>query len=168
MGMIPRSLGDNDTIDWLPVDVAAKSIVEIALSRVTLHAPSGDEREDAMGCFNLVNPHTTKWSEVVTAIQEYFSSKNGIQIKDVEFTKWLDQLMKVDIGQGESSAEEISRLYPALRLLDLFQGWKLKRGDKRCTVRLAIERAIVGSKTLAEARLVDADMMGRWLSGWDF
>ena len=105
---------------------------------------------------------------MVTAIQEYYQSKEGIIITDVEFDEWLDQLTNVDIGEGNISAEAISRSYPALRLLDLFQGWKSKVDETKCAVRFATERAVSGSKTLAEARRVDADMMGRWLSSWDF
>jgi len=164
LGKIPRSLGGNDTIDWLPVDVAANSIVELALSRVTY----SELETHALHCFNLVNPHTSKWSEMVTAIQEYYSSKNGIIIQDVEFNEWLDDLMNIDIGEHGISAEEISRSYPALRLLGLFQDWNSKAGGSKFTLRFATESAVGRSKALAEARPVDAHMMGRWLSSWDF
>ncbi|KAM7208391.1 putative peptide synthetase [Naviculisporaceae sp. PSN 640] len=172
MGKLPTSLGNDqdDAVDWLPVDIAARSILELALSR--LHrVGSTREPRPALATFNLVNPYRANWQDIMATVKEYYSSREGIQIKDVPYKEWLTELTEISnyaSAQSSSSSRkmtDIARKYPAVKLLDFFQEML---GHENGVVRFSTDEAVASSKTLAEARPVDREMMGRWLAGWDF
>lgn len=92
---------------WLPVDVLARGIVEIAgtcgcISRP--HSPRSDssggssysiiEDEDDV-VYNLCNPHTFAWSSLLATLRE-----NGLEFETVTFQTWL-QLLRDSEARGE-------------------------------------------------------------------
>lgn len=50
-GMLPETLGNSDNIDWVPMDLAAKAVVEICGMEL--------QHADALTVAHLVNPRTT-------------------------------------------------------------------------------------------------------------
>lgn len=102
---------------WLPVDVLAKGIVEIAGAceyALRPHSPrssgsSGssysmveDEEDDTV--YNLHNPHTFTWSSLLATLRE-----NGFEFKIVTFQTWLQMLR-----DSEARGEELAN--PAVKL----------------------------------------------------
>ncbi|CAG8615352.1 3735_t:CDS:1, partial [Racocetra persica] len=81
MKIMPDSYTSN--VDWIPVDVASQSIVDISLN-----APFDDEI-DYVRVNHILNPKRITWNEFLK-----FLNKSGIDFKIVSNKEWLNTLLK--------------------------------------------------------------------------
>ncbi|KAL8684645.1 MAG: hypothetical protein Q9218_008201, partial [Villophora microphyllina] len=101
-------------LDWLPVDVAAGAVLEVAgtlpltLPRTVPAESSGREEEGeevvVEGCpvFHVLNPHTfPQWSDLLSVIQ---AASPELEIKIVSPREWLDRL---EGYEGELPAKKL-------------------------------------------------------------
>ena len=140
MGKIPLSLGPaHDYVKWVPADGAARVILDL----LGAQAPLGLE------CFNIVNPQHCPWRDLVAVVRQYFGS-NGRTLEPVGLDQWLGELRTVDAASGER--------YPALKLLDFFEGMK---ADK--ALGFATEKGVSRSVAMATMGPVDGTLMRKWL-----
>jgi thioester reductase-like protein len=95
-------------VDWIPVDVAAKSISEVLLSS----AKSQPEEENKYSVHNVVNPHSIPWTDLVTMLQA--SSSNSGKLEVVSMTEWVSRLSALS---STLSPDEL----PGLKLLQFFE-----------------------------------------------
>ncbi len=101
-------------VDWVPVDKAAKVILE--LSPLSSQRPSN---EGVLGCFHSLNPQPRQWKELATAVQRYYSGEKGLTLAGVGLGEWLGELRAFD----EAKTAEVTEHCPALiKLLDFFGG----------------------------------------------
>ncbi|KAF4553644.1 AMP-binding enzyme-like protein 20 [Elsinoe fawcettii] len=152
MGKLPGNLVNMETVDWVPVDVAANVMVELALEgRVDekLH-----ERER---WFHLVNPRTVGWKKLWPVVKQYYKEK-GKELEVVEFGEWLRALE--DMPATRENAERV----PGLKLLDFYEGLAAPQG----LPRLATDQTEAASSTLRDLGPVTYDMMKQWLDQWGF
>ncbi|KAH6838682.1 hypothetical protein B0I37DRAFT_387507 [Chaetomium sp. MPI-CAGE-AT-0009] len=158
LGKIPRSLGpSNDNIIWVPVDTAAKIILEFL--------PLDGEREDSReaDCFNVMNPQITQWSALAATVQEYYA-KEGHEIVAVSLDEWLDELKGIDAAQ---TPEQIDQ-YPAVKILDFFEGLKADGDMQGPLTGFATEKGSLKSPAMAGLRSLEGNLMRKWLHEWDF
>ena len=156
LGKIPSSLdGRHGTVDWVPVDIAAQAVLELALSR-----PSHKQGEVA--CFNLVNPRPVPWSDLVSAVREFYVS-SGRVMETVDMEDWVRHLQEV--GASKEGSEDVEQ-YPALRLLDFFQG--LANGEQGVQCSFGTGLSVKRSAAMAELAPVDGGLMKKWCEGWEF
>jgi nucleoside-diphosphate-sugar epimerase len=154
---IPRSLGSQNTLDWVPVDIAAHSILDITISRIGEDAASSK----ALDCFNIVNPQTADWRDLVHVILAFYQKRGGCdgsRIEPVEFTDWINELKNIEMTRGQ-----IER-YPGVKLIEFFEA--MSNTEKK--VKFATEHTVDCSRTMADLRAVDKGLMERWLEGWSF
>ena len=203
LGKLPESLGPNDVIDWIPVDVLSKVLVElmdsIGVARFTESAngdsqslngsraeangshdslntvghqtpPStrdniiGSHRTDdhchelfSPAVYHAINPHHTTWSELLPAIEEYFS---GTPLQRVSLRDWLDALR-----ESIPHVEDIN-INPAVRLIEFYESLSNDSGRAKAVFET---RATIGqSKELADLKTVKAEWMTLWLKQWSF
>jgi hypothetical protein len=157
LGRIPDSLGAaHDEVSWMPVDVAAKAILELV--PLGLATRSGVA---FVNCYNVVNPQTARWSCLVAAVQQYYAEK-GQTIARVAFDEWLRELGTI----GKGMAADIVEDYPALKLVDFFEGMAADGAKGRWGY--ATKRAVVRSAAMAEMRPVDEGLLRNWLEEWMF
>ncbi|KAK0615346.1 hypothetical protein B0T17DRAFT_620136 [Bombardia bombarda] len=172
LGKIPRSLGpQNDDLDWLPVDLAAQAVLDISQSRLEdKQGASSSNGSTGLECYNLVNPQIGKWSDMVGAVQGFYAREGGDKasaIEVVELVEWLAALEAVGADLGEGGAELVKQ-YPALKLLDFFQGMAAGEDGDVSKVRFVTDGAVGRSQTMRGLKAVDEEMMGRWLESWGF
>jgi thioester reductase-like protein/aryl carrier-like protein len=114
-------------VTWLPVDVAAKAILEI------LHCRAADvaNQHDGMPVYHVLNNHRTpKWSEMLRWIQ---SSVATPRWEIVPPATWLQRLERaLDSNDASPGTENIRQ--PTQALLPL---WKTRYGPKQPTIALA-------------------------------
>lgn len=152
IGKIPRTLGVQDVVDWVPVDTAAQIIVDIVHSRARTQA---DQKLDV---FHLVNPETASWEQLVPAVQEYYAA-SGTEIEAVDFKNWISALKALPMTQ-----EEMQRV-PGLKLLDFYEGLASAQGG---LPRLATTHTAESSETLKGLGPINRNMIVNWLKQWDF
>ncbi|KAF4585088.1 putative PKS/NRPS-like protein biosynthetic cluster [Pleurotus pulmonarius] len=101
LGCLPESDG---VVSWIPVDVAASAIKEMAL----INPPTTGESARYL---HIVHPHPVQWNDIMKII----SLKVGARL--VPYSTWLGRLQE----SSNTSNEESENANPALRLLDFYQ-----------------------------------------------
>jgi thioester reductase-like protein len=151
MKKLPRTLGNMDRVDWVPMDIAAETIIDIA--NATYSEPEPTQ------VYHIANPHTTTWNELYPVIQDYFrqDGNNGMEI--VEYNDWVDELAHIP------QTKENARRVPGLKLLNFYKSLRLE-GMGMPT--LQTRRAEDVSSTLRESKAIDASVVRKWLKQWAF
>ncbi|KAH0385728.1 acetyl-CoA synthetase-like protein, partial [Aureobasidium melanogenum] len=152
IGKIPRTLGNEDIVDWVPTDAAAKILIDLTRTRLRT------QEAEKLDTFHLVNPSTVQWKQLVPAVVEFYASQ-GASIAIVEFSDWLDEMKRLEV------TEENMRNIPGLKLLDFYEGLAVEEGS---LPRLATDRTAEASVTLRELGPVNADLMVNWCKQWQF
>jgi thioester reductase-like protein len=148
-GVVPERLGNQDVVDWVPLDLAAKTVVEVAAARA--------ESSDKLGVAHLINPRTVSWSELVPAVRESLQKQTQSEVKIVPFNTWIEKLKAVP-----PTKEEVEKV-PGVKLVDFYEGLAQEGAG---LPRLATEKTATMSRTLAGMRAVDREMMDSWMRQW--
>jgi len=154
MGMLPETLGNQDTVDWVPMDLAAKSVVEIAEARSKQVRQSGSA---LLSMSHLVNPSITSWTSLVSAIKRSLSEETGKEVRVVPFQEWLKEL------SSSPRTAEAAEQRPGIKLLDFYEGLAMEgAGLPRLATKLTSEL----SETVKGMDAIDAELMEKWLRQW--
>ncbi|KAI1655328.1 acetyl-CoA synthetase-like protein [Daldinia decipiens] len=138
LGIIPTHV---TTVDWVPVDVAA-----IILSDIALKPPIIAKAQ----VYHICNPNPQNWDMMVDVVQE---------MTDVSQTAPLGEWVRKLRAIVDPSTEKVAEM-PALKMLDYYTS--LAQGGERATYETS--RALGLSQV--EVPLVDKKMIRGWLNGW--
>jgi thioester reductase-like protein len=148
MGKIPDA-SCLDNIDWLPVDVIASAMLDIAI-------PQNDEQ--ALHVYHLVNPCTTTWREILPAVQDFLGGSQAVSLQE-----WVAELEKVDTNDVDAIAKK-----PAVKILDFFRSMQKSKYIGAKDVVLSTREAETASPVLGRLGPVRAEWIGRWMRDWGF
>lgn len=151
---IPSTLGGHDAIDWVPVDVAAQSVIELTLSRLE----DDLTKNQLFDCFNIVNPQIARWNDLVHTVSDFYH-KQGCAMEVVEYNDWLNALKQID-----PVSENIDK-YPGIKLAEFYEDMGQLENRK---VHLATDRSVLKSSSLANLQPLDGQLVERWLERWAF
>lgn len=152
--VLPSSLGRMDSVDWMPVDILGRVIVELAIGK---HV-ADEERTPGAGAlvYHAVNPQQTSWTDLATAVFDGISDDIH-KVDMVSLDVWLERLRR------SASKEENIAMNPAIKILDFYEG--LTSGKK---VSLETEKTALASATLSDLSAVNEVWMKNWLKQWSF
>ncbi|TKA73863.1 hypothetical protein B0A55_04474 [Friedmanniomyces simplex] len=153
LGILPDQLGRQDVVPWVPMDLAAKTVLEIA-EAATERSQQGGLQEVAP----LVNPAVTSWSKVVHTVCDALQEQGQGSVEIVSFERWLQELNKVPHTQQQLASK------PTAKLLDFYES--LLSGDNGLP-RLSTHQTALISKTLSGMKPIDEDFMPKWVRGWE-
>jgi thioester reductase-like protein len=156
MGMLPQTLGNQNLVDWMPIDVAAQAILDVAAARSDDIA-NVKGSADSIRAFHLVNPRTADWTDLAPAVLEKLreSAHRGVEL--VRFEDWLSALRSCPATAEEMEAK------PAIKLLDFYEGLALGQGG---LPRLATEETERISAALRNVGAIDARLLRAWIHMW--
>ena len=163
--MIPSALGYLDLIKWIPVDIFANIIVELAATAELHQGPKNGfhkidvEPSGTIPVYHGENPEFARWIDLLPTVQ---NSLVGSNMRVVTWGEWVDALSKT-----QHAAADVEQ-NPGLKLLDFFEA--LRRDDD-AGLTLPImdtERAEMKSGVLAGLKPVGAVWMEIWLKQWAF
>ena len=139
-------------VDWIPVDIAAKTISEVLVS-------SDREKDDGKyEVFNIVNPQSISWSNLVSILQAS-SSKLG-KLDVVSMAKWVSRLSALS---SMISADEL----PGLKLLQFFEDMAASEGDGNEQSKVfETEKSRAISEALRECKPFCREWMEKTLKVW--
>lgn len=140
LNRIPADLPD---VDWIPIDIMSKIVVEIALSRAS-------DRDGGATYYNLVNRHPVVWNDFIPTLQHFC----GPDAQVIPLGEWIEKL-RAENGMDRRKLESM----PALRSLSFFSMLQA-RGPVARYETLASQKA---SPTMAGLVPVDVDLMRLWL-----
>jgi hypothetical protein len=153
---LSNSSGEKEqAIDWIPVDLLARIIVDLA-TRSPEPASS-----DTTLTFHLVNPHTTTWTALLPAIVESLK-QSAPDIKVIPLNQWLRILRASAKEQSTSNLATMLEANPAVKLLEFYEG--LGRGNT--PPRLATEETEKVSSGLRELNAINGGWMKAWVGDW--
>ncbi|KZT42318.1 hypothetical protein SISSUDRAFT_1041619 [Sistotremastrum suecicum HHB10207 ss-3] len=119
-GVVVPVFGEDKRVCWVPVDVAANSIVD---SMFVPHTEAGAEGEGGYRTFNIVHPNPTSWNTIfhsfAASLSPPSSPLKAKGIKTVEIGKWVEEL-KEDAA-NEEGGEEIMKRRPAIKILSFLE-----------------------------------------------
>lgn len=144
LGMIPSQLGGMTSIDWVPIDLAAKAVIEIALTAGMV------EKARVM---HVVNPKTATWEEMLSGVRACLEGEVDKIVRVVSYAEWMEKLR--GLVKTAKNAERV----PGIKLLDFYEGMDAARGS----LRLATTDSVGVSSTMAGLEAVSSQLMERWI-----
>ena len=156
LNTIPKTIPLLDEIDWVPVDIAADSLCELALDSNGAIYRHGS----GLSLLNVANPRTISWEDLLPTIQNHF----GLELDAVPFDDWLALLE----SRAVEEVDQVGELLPAIKLLDFFND--LRDGGNRGAKQTLLETDATenASPSLSHLGAIDGEMMSRWLKQWKF
>ncbi|KAK7216548.1 hypothetical protein V2G26_004551 [Clonostachys chloroleuca] len=151
LGKLPDSLGEMEVIEWIPVDILAQGIIELATART-------DGVETGARVYHMVNPNQSFWRDIVSTIQKYFEH-SGVVIQMASFKDWV-----TDLRESTSKLEDIDQ-NPASKLVSFYEG--LLENTER-GVSLDTKTAVKTSLSMARLKPVGKEWMANWMQQWSF
>ncbi|KAL4977575.1 hypothetical protein BDW66DRAFT_131991 [Aspergillus desertorum] len=149
-----KALPDLDMgCSWLPADILACSIIEIA--RACSSRSSQDnhgEVDDSV--YNLCNPRTFTWSAMLKTLRQH-----GFEFETVPFDDWLSRLL-----HSKSRGDELEN--PAVTLVDHYEAMYGGNAPKPKIFRT--DKAERDSETLRNGRLriIQDGILARYAQDW--
>lgn len=154
LGKLPKSLGQVDTIDWIPVNELGHIIVELATQRRVQNLP-----QNGAAVYHAVNPHTTSWPNLVPIFQKTLSRDQELKLVPLE--DWVQALRESDFEASVASTLQ----NPALKLLGFFQSL-ISHSEE--SVSLDTSAAATASPSLAALEAVSGGHVRNWIEQWAF
>lgn len=146
---LPESLGSLNTVDWVAVDLLAKSITELAV-----HAASSND-SGAATVFHAANPHHTTWEKLVPTVARNLPS--DVEVVSLEI--WVQALRE------SAGGESLEARNPAVKLVDFFEAVV---ADRKGSLLLDTKGASAISETLGGLEPVKEEWMENWMRQWQF
>ncbi|PHH60471.1 hypothetical protein CDD81_1646 [Ophiocordyceps australis] len=159
LGAIPEHLGALNEIDWIPIDVLAKFIIDISIN------PGLDS---AFEVYHAINPQVTTWPKllpsVVHALAAHPSTFQKSTMSLISPTQWVERLRQsaVDFASDEHE-EEMEARNPALKLVDFFDETFRVVASERAS--WSTEISLKMSKSLRRSERIQPKWMERWVRG---
>ncbi|CAK7213590.1 putative NRPS-like protein biosynthetic cluster [Sporothrix bragantina] len=155
-GLVPSSLGRNDSVDWIPVDALAKILLELGLSSTT---PSS-----SASLVHAVHPHSATWTKaLLPTVVKHLKSRNP-NVKTVPLEEWVAQLTKdAQAANAEDGSDDTSQL-SAFRLVPFLSGLASTTAPPR--PHFDTTRAMQKSETLNSLPAIAGNSMETWLNQW--
>ncbi|KAF9007177.1 hypothetical protein BDQ17DRAFT_1351557 [Cyathus striatus] len=110
LGKLPADLPD---VHWLPADVAAASVLDIAFHDEP-NTPVSSSDSGSLNYYHLENPTKTSWKEIL----KMFCAASGRNLEEVPTNVWLKE-MEVTAGSGKADD------FPALALHQFYSDYAL-------------------------------------------
>ena len=144
---IPHSLGSMDRIEWVPVDILARIIVELF---------GAEARSSLTQVYHVVNPSPVSWSSLLPVVKKHLSKSAQI----VSLSTWTERI--------RASAVYLNELQnnPAVKLLGFYED--NSRENSRVQPTFDMANAMKQSKTLIELGPVSSEWMSIWMQQWAF
>ena len=151
--MVPQTIGNQNVVDWVPMDTAAKAVCEATMERSTKTSGGGDLAR----AYHVVNPAIVQWTDLVSGISRALEESVDKPVRSVPFESWLEALKSCPV-----TAEEMEKK-PAIKLLDFYEGLGSEGGS---LPRLATKDTENTSEALRSSEAISAELIGAWIKMW--
>ncbi|KAL8722727.1 MAG: hypothetical protein Q9225_000839 [Loekoesia sp. 1 TL-2023] len=176
IGFLPDSLGASfDKMNWIPIDLAARVIVEIATRKVVDEDSGGAKAAEPSSrqvrVYHLVNPHEVQWRFMCLRVADTISRLTSTTPKVVDPKTWMakvrDDLEAVVADRAGSKQQDIEAALqsnPAVKLLDFYQ--HIMRQIDGAVVEWELGQTLRHSKELSQIPGLQEAWMDKWVGEW--
>lgn len=166
IGFLPSDLGALDSLSWIPVDILADVILELAgIIQKPEEIPTSksvngvkSEYKSHATVYHATNPHSIRWAELVSTVADALHIPSN---KIVPWAEWVSALRSS--AQGDDPEANTG-----LKLLDYFESLGGVEDGQGVMPTLATELTKRQSETLAALEPVGPEWMKLWLKQWAF
>lgn len=157
--LVPK---DIPPIDWVPVDLAARAIVELALVGDGVDTAC-ESSHQPLRVFNIVNPNLSPWSIFADALQKRLTEPGDADCcRQTSLTEWVDALVRTDTDtMSEADAKSSVKILPFFQHLAETAARGVMLQPKFDTTE-----AMRNSKTMAEMGGIGSELIDQWLRQW--
>lgn len=182
VGAIPDSLGPTmSKIDWVPVDLLAEVIVDLALgghNQATQKESAHAARQTkCASVFHPLNPHPTTWESVrQILIDEVSCSSTAVEsrkqrLETIPLNVWLTKVrkdMESMAGRRDALKDEdladFLELNPAVKLLDFYE--EALKARQEAVNEIGMGQTLGKSATLRDVQGIQPDWIRKWVREW--
>ena len=180
LGAMPDDLGYMSVIDWVPIDLLAEVLVELALNADSRENQDLQPQSPTKGritqtsprIFHPLNPHSITWDIIYPMIASIFSSSTTRKpLRTVSFSSWIEKVrqdMEATAGSRKELREEelaeALRQNPAAKLLDFYEG--LLSGHERTPNRLETRMTEAASGKMRGLERIKGEWIEKWVREW--
>ena len=150
LGVLPDSLGNLSTIDWIPIDILSTILAELALRPIAEAVGSGSR------VYHAVNPKLTTWDALLPSVL----AKMGAEVRIVSLAAWVGRLRASAVS---CTTEEAIQSNPALKLMDFYEAML---STEKKGAALQTQSTCEASPTLKSLGPVKGEWMARWMDQW--
>lgn len=172
IGALPESLGPFfDCIDWVPVDILADVIVELANSMEPSRGTGKSIQDSHARVFHPLNTRKSSWSALkAVALQELeYRARTCIEV--IPLPKWIAKVRQTveNMVDNKSEADDVSlelalQKLPAAKLLDFYEG--LAASENAPVNQLETSKTLKSSGTMQRMEPVKDEWMRKWIREW--
>ncbi|KAL5001185.1 hypothetical protein BDV10DRAFT_160809 [Aspergillus recurvatus] len=173
MGVLPKSLGHFDDVDWLPVDSLSAALVTLALDLDDLDTEkTGPKANKGAAYYHFTNPSVSTYAELVPAIARRLgngTSAGKLELVDT-LAEWTERLATWNptgngTDAGDSKAVE-SSMAAATALLEFYQGLASNLDQPNVMLDTTLTAGRIPS--LKSVGAVNEAWIELWLDQWGF
>ena len=162
IGALPDSLGPAfDQVDWVPIDLLADILVELALKKGHSVAGYTSSETHHADVYHPLNPYTTTWTALRDTILDELSSETVKPMDVIPLRRWIAKVRMeaeraVDSGETGDNVdlEAALRSNPAAKLLDFYEG--LSAPERLSTNQLEFSETLKLSKGMQGLKPIKA------------
>ena len=180
VGALPNSLGATFArIDWIPVDILAGVLVEIALGELQgtkyeaylAHTDNIGLARNRSRVYHLLHPNPIMWKAVrkIVAEELYNFSEQPLQV--ISMNSWLARvrnrahdMSKRSQSRAEEDLEALLRVNPAVKWLDFFEEVLFSQEQKNKVFE--IEKTLEASPKLKSLSTFNVKWIRKWIKEW--
>lgn len=167
LGLLPDDLGaELNQVDWVPVDLLSEVLLEFGTGSSSEAPISGTGTKGGTHgaeVYNLLNPKTTSWKELIPAIVASVEKHTGKVLHAVSASEWLEKLQEVVDNFSGDDAADLVRMYPAVRLQEFYEA-RLLGSEK--AIKWDLDHAKAQSATLNSMPAIGRAWVEKWVERW--
>lgn len=152
MNTLPDTLGKQDEITWIPVEIMARIVLELSVDSMP---PAQEPR-----VFTVTNPQVAEWKDLYPVAARRLAATSEVQTKVVSWDVWLGTLRSR--VEGSHSGEE---LVPGAKLLPFFESMAREDMPQR---RYDTMKAKAVSPSMKVLGPVSPQWMEVWMAQWGY
>ncbi|CAE6464920.1 unnamed protein product, partial [Rhizoctonia solani] len=164
VGCIPGAVG---TVSWLPLDVAAHSIIDTCVVR----------NKELPPVIHTSHPRPVLWMDIMNAFSQSLTSRTGSQLPIVRFDEWNKRVVKAAASFKGSESDRYKR-FPSTKIQSTVDGMVLADDELRSreqvgnveaggTVRLDTTVAEEFSETFKSTVELGKEHVQKWVRYWE-
>ena len=173
IGALPDWLGFMfDSIDWIPVDLLAEIIIELALAKKQASSTPATSHTNNIDVYHPLNSHMTSWTVLKGILLDELSPLTKKSMEVVPLREWIAAVRK----QAESATnnnedntdtfhlEAMLRSNPAVKLIDFYE--HLLASQYGSVSQLDFTTTLGLSKAMQDLEPLKRAWVRKWIQEW--
>ncbi|KAL6717631.1 hypothetical protein ACLMJK_005546 [Lecanora helva] len=172
LGAIPESLGSAFAfIDWIPIDLLANVLVELALNKSQSMADLTSFETQHAEVFHPANVQTITWAKLRDTITKELEARTQKPVEIVPLRTWINMVCKAaeTIASNSDQIDTISldtalRKIPAAKLLPFFEN--LVESEHVSINKFETSDTLEMSKSMQNLEPIKDEWIKKWIGEW--